>query len=65
MSVNHIINEIYNSNIRKVILLDDNTTLLDYGHRFMGSLHAVDSKSWIQVLFRCNFMRYWSAVNSL
>ena len=32
MSVNHIISGIYNSRIGAVILIDDNTTLLDYGH---------------------------------
>ena len=28
-----------------MILIGDNTTLLDYGHQFMESLHVVDSKS--------------------
>ena len=36
---------VYNSRIWEVILIGDRTTLLDYGHRFMGSLHAVDSRS--------------------
>ena len=30
MSINHIINGIYNSRIEEVILIGDNTTLLDY-----------------------------------
>ena len=37
-------NEIYNSNIREVILLGDNTTLLYYKHQFIESLHVVDNK---------------------
>ena len=32
MAFDHIITEIYNSRIEKVILIGDNTTLLDYGH---------------------------------
>ena len=32
MSVDHIISGICNSMIEKVILIGDNTTLLDYGH---------------------------------
>ena len=46
MSIDHIISEIYNSRIVEVILMGDSTTLLDYGHQFMGSLHVVDSRSW-------------------
>ena len=45
MSINHIISEISKLRIGKVILIGDSTTLLDYGHRFMGSLHVVDSRS--------------------
>ena len=41
----HIISDIYNSRIGKVILIDDSTTLLDYEHQFMGSLHVMDSRS--------------------
>ena len=26
----------------EVILIGDDTTLLDYGHQFMGSLHAME-----------------------
>ena len=45
MSTDHVISGIYNLRIEEVILIDDNTTLLDYGHRFMESLHTVDSRS--------------------
>ena len=45
MSIDHIISEIYNSRIRKVILIGDSTTLLDYGYHFMESLHVVDNRS--------------------
>ena len=45
MSIDHIISGICNSRIGKVILIGDNTTLLDYKHQLMGSLHVVDSKS--------------------
>ena len=45
MSIDHIINGICNSRIGKVILIGDNAILLDYGHQFMGNLHAVDCKS--------------------
>ena len=30
--------------IREVILIGDNTTLLDYEHQFMGNVHAMDSR---------------------
>ena len=36
MLVDHIINEICNLRIKEVILIGDNTTLLDYRHQFMG-----------------------------
>ena len=50
MSIDHIIDEIYNSRIKDVILIDDITTLLDYKHQFMGSLYAVDSsRSWTRL----------------
>ena len=32
MSFDHIISEIYDSKIEEVILIGDNTTLLNYGH---------------------------------
>ena len=47
MSVDHIISKICNSRIGEVILISDNTTLFDYEHQFMGSLHAVDNRSQI------------------
>ena len=47
MLVNHIISGIYNSRIGDVILIGDNTTLLDNEHQFMGSLYAMDNRmSW-------------------
>ena len=52
MSIDHIINEIFNSRIGEVILIDDNTTLLDYEHQFMESLYVVDSKSQTQASSR-------------
>ena len=45
MSVAHIISRICNSRIGEVILIGDNTTMLDYIHQFMGSLHAINSRS--------------------
>ena len=45
MSIDHVISGIYNLRIEEVILIGDNTTLLDYGHRFMGSLHTMNSRS--------------------
>ena len=36
---------ICNSRIWVVILIGGNTTLLDYEYQFMGSLHAMDSRS--------------------
>ena len=50
MSLDHIISVIYNSRIWEVILIDDNTTLLDYKNHFMGSFHVVDSRSRAQAL---------------
>ena len=44
MSIDHIISEINDWRIEKIILIGGNTTLLDFGHKFMGSLHVVDSK---------------------
>ena len=55
MSTDHIISEICNSRIGEVILIGDNTTLLNYGHQFIGSLHVVDSKS--HLVSRCNILR--------
>ena len=45
MSIDHIISVICNSSIWEVILIGDNTTLLDYRYQFIGSLYAMDSKS--------------------
>ena len=45
MSIDHKVSEIYNLRIWEVILMSDSTTLLYYGYQFMGSLHAMDSKS--------------------
>ena len=45
MLVDHIISVICNSRICEVILIADNTTLLDYEHQFMGSLDTMDNKS--------------------
>ena len=46
MLIGHLIKRIYNSRIEEVILISDNTTLLDYGHQFMEGLHVMDSKAW-------------------
>ena len=58
MSIAHIISEICNLRIRKIILIGYSTTLLDYKHQFMGSLHALDSKlvtpSFVSLLFTSN-----------
>ena len=57
MSIDHIISGICNSRIREVILIGDYTTLLDYGHQFMESLHAMNNKSRTQVLSCCYLYR--------
>ena len=44
MSIGLIISEICNLKIKEVILIGNNTTLLDYEHQFMGSLHVVNSR---------------------
>ena len=62
MSVDHIISEICNSRIGEVILISDNTTLLDYEHQFMGSLHAVGSRSRTLAVSFFIYKGYWSAV---
>ena len=53
MLIDHTISEICNLRIRVVILMGDNITLLDYGHRFMESLHTVDSRSQTQAFSYC------------
>ena len=45
MSIDYIIIEICNLKMEEVILIRDNTTLLDYAHLFIGKLHVVDSRS--------------------
>ena len=57
MSADHIISGICNSNIGEVILIGDSTTLLDYEHQFMGSLHTVDSRSQTRTLSHCYLHR--------
>ena len=44
MSIGLIISEICDLKIKEVILIGNNTTLLDYEHQFMGSLHVVNSR---------------------
>ena len=43
MFIDNKISGIYNLGIEEVILIGDITTLLDYGHHFMRSLHVMDS----------------------
>ena len=45
MLVDHIISEICNLKIKKIILIGNNTTLLNYKHWFMDSPHAMNSRS--------------------
>ena len=45
MSFDNIISGICNLNIGEVILMGDNTILLDYRHKFMRNLHVVDNRS--------------------
>ena len=47
MSIDHIISRICNLRTEDVILIGDNTILLDCRHQFMGSLHVVDIRSQI------------------
>ena len=53
MSIDHIISEIYNLRIKDVILIGDDTILLYYRYRFMGSPHIVDSRLQSRVLLLC------------
>ena len=53
MLVDRIISRIYNSGIEEVILIGDRTTLLDYGHQFMGSLYIRHRRSWTRASSRC------------
>ena len=63
MSIDHIISGISNSRIKMVILIGDNTTLLDQGHQFMKSLHSMDSRSWVRASFIVIYVRYWSIID--
>ena len=54
MLVDHITSGICNLRIGDVILIRENTTLLDYGHLSMGSLYAMASKSRTWVLSHCH-----------
>ena len=47
MSFDYIIRKICDLRIEEIILIGDSTILLNYGHQFIGSLHAVDSRSRI------------------
>ena len=53
MSIDHTISGIYNLRIKEIILIGDKTTLLEYKHQFMASLHVVDSRSHIQTSSHC------------
>ena len=57
MLIDHIISVIYNSKIKWVTLISDNTTLLNYRHQFMRSLQVVDSRSQTQALSHCYLHR--------
>ena len=55
--MDHTISRIYNLRIRELILIGNNTILLDYGHQFMESLYVVDSRSRTPVLSYCYLHR--------
>ena len=57
MLVDHIISEICNSMIGNVILIGDNTILLNYKHQFMGSMHIVDIRLQNRASFCCYLHR--------
>ena len=57
MSIDHIISEICNPMIEEVIVIGDSTIFLDYKHQFIGSLHAEDSRLWIQASSCCYLHR--------
>ena len=52
MSIDHI-KRIYNSRIGEVILIGNNTTLLDNEHKFMESLHVMNSRSQTRTSSPC------------
>ena len=57
MLVDHIISRICDSRVEEVILISDSTTLLDYRHQFIGSLHVVGSRSHTRSLSHCYLHR--------
>ena len=61
MSIDHIISEIYNSMIGEIILIGDNTTLLDYLHQFIGSLHVVYSRSQTTTSSHCYLLKVFES----
>ena len=65
MPIDHIRSRIYNLRMREVILISDSTTLLDYRHKCMGSLHIVNSRSRTRACLVAIYIRYWSAIDSL
>ena len=58
MSFDYIISEICNLRIGEVILIGNNTTLLDYGHQFIGSFHTMDSKCDPKIRLVVIYIRY-------
>ena len=57
MLIDQIISGIYNSRIKEVILICDNTTLLNYEHQFIENLHEVDGRSQTQATSHCYLHR--------
>ena len=57
MSIDQIISGIYISRIKEVILIYDNTTLLNYEHQFIENLHEVDGRSQTQATSHCYLHR--------
>ena len=49
MSIDHIVRRSC-VRIKEVILIGDNTTLLDYGHQFIRVLHVVGSRVWTRAI---------------
>ena len=49
MSIDHIVRRSC-VRIKEVILIGDNTTLLNYGHQFIRVLHVVGSRAWTRVI---------------
>ena len=65
MLVNHIISEIYNSMIGKIILINDSIVVLDYGYQFIRSLHIVIVGHGPEFRLIVIYIRYYSAVDFL